>query len=172
MLRSGYMQSLSPSRKMRDALHIGQAPPGDPPTLTNMEKLAAPVLQRPAKRNYPALVSALQTLGYSITGFIATAVVGLDGQPVAQVAVDDIDISQLCGYFSSILQGALGSLQDGGLGGFEDTVISSADRHVLIRLVSSDKDTFQVLITTRESEPLESLEQMANVEDAIAAALR
>ena len=90
---------------------------------------------------------------------------------VAQVAIDDIDISQLCGYFSSILQGALGSLQDGGLGGFEDTVISSAGRHVLIRLVGSDKDAFQVLITTRESEPLESLVEMANVEDAIADAL-
>jgi len=172
MVRSGYLHSQSPSRKMSDALHLKEAPPGDSPTLTSMEKLAAPVLQRPAKRNYPALVSALQTLGYSITGFIATAVVGLDGQPVAQVAIDDVDISQLCGYFSSILQGALGSLQDGGLGGFEDTVISSADRHILIRLVGSDKDTFQVLITTRESEPLDSLEKMANVEDAIAAALR
>jgi DNA-binding response OmpR family regulator/predicted regulator of Ras-like GTPase activity (Roadblock/LC7/MglB family) len=172
MVRSGYLHSQSPSRKMSDALHLKEAPPGDSPTLTSMEKLAAPVLQRPAKRNYPALVSALQTLGYSITGFIATAVVGLDGQPVAQVAIDDVDISQLCGYFSSILQGALGSLQDGGLGGFEDTVISSADRHVLIRLAGSDKDSFQVLITTRESEPLESLEKMANVEDAIAAALR
>jgi len=171
MLRSGYLRSLSPSRKMSDAFHLEEAPPGDTPTLTNMEKLAAPVLQRPAKRNYPALVSALQTLGYTITGFIATAVVGLDGQSVAQVAIDDIDISQLCGYFSSILQGALGSLQDGGLGGFEDTVIASAGRHVLIRLVGSDKDAFQVLITTRETEPLESLVEMANVEDAIADAL-
>jgi len=165
---NGYLRNLPRSRKTSDALPIEEVQPSDSPTLTNMEKLAA---QRSAKCNFPSLVAALQTLGYSITGFIATAVVGLDGQPIAQVTIDDIDISPLCGYFSSILQGVIGSLQEGGWGDYEDTVITSANRHILMRLVGSDKDAFHVLVTTRESEPLESLEVMANVEAAIATAL-
>jgi predicted regulator of Ras-like GTPase activity (Roadblock/LC7/MglB family) len=136
-----------------------------------MQKLASPVLKRLTKHNYATLVSALQTLGYSITGFIATAVVGLDGQPIAQVTIDDVDISQLCGHFSSVLQGIISSLQEGGWGDYEDTVITSANRHILIRIVGSDKNAFHVLVTTRESEPLESIEVMANVEAAIATAL-
>jgi predicted regulator of Ras-like GTPase activity (Roadblock/LC7/MglB family) len=124
------------------------------------------------KRNYPALVAALQTIGYSITGFIAAAVVNLDGQPIAQVAIDDLDISPMCLHFSRVLQGALQSLSESNWGKYEDTIITSADRHILLRIVGSDKEAFQVLITTRESEPAESLEVMANVEGAIGAALR
>ena len=123
------------------------------------------------KRNYSALVAALQTLGYSIPGFIATAVVKLDGQPVAQVTLDDLDISQMCGYFSSILQGALLSLEGGNWGHHEDTIITSATQHILLRLVGSGRETFQVLITSRESDPKESLGVMANVEAAIISAL-
>lgn len=123
------------------------------------------------KHNYPALVSALQTLGYSIPGFIAAAVVGLDGQPVAQVAVDDLDISQVCGYFSTILLGVLRSLEQVGRGAHEETVITSENRHILLRIVGNKRSAFQVLITTREAEPGESLEVMANVEGAISAAL-
>jgi DNA-binding response OmpR family regulator/predicted regulator of Ras-like GTPase activity (Roadblock/LC7/MglB family) len=158
-------------RRTSGALHAEAAAPSDSPTLTNMQKLASPVLKRLTKHNYTTLVAALQTLGYSITGFIATAVVGLDGQPIAQVTIDDVDISQLCGYFSSVLQGVISSLQEGGWGDHEDTVITSAYRHILIRIVGSDKNAFHVLVTTRESEPLESIEVMANVEAAIATAL-
>src|SRR5207248_1618231 len=47
--------------------------------------------QRAPRRNYQALVAALQTVGHSLTSFIAAAVVSLNGQPIAQVAVDDLD---------------------------------------------------------------------------------
>lgn len=136
--------------------------------LTDTARMGA---QRARKRNYPALVAALQTMGYSISGFIAAAVVTLDGQPIAQVAVDDLDISQMCGYFSIILQGALQSLEHGQWGDYADAVITSTHRHILLRVVSSDLDVFQVLITRRESDPAESLEVMTNVEGAIAAAM-
>jgi predicted regulator of Ras-like GTPase activity (Roadblock/LC7/MglB family) len=160
------LQSLSSSRKTSDALSLGE--PQESGLLTDPARMGA---QRSSKRNYTALVAALQTLGYSITGFIAAAVVSLDGQAIAQVAADDLDISQMCGYFSSILRGALQSLEHGHWGSYGDAVITSAHRHILLRLVGSDKDAFQVLITTRESAPVESLEVMANVEGAIAAAL-
>jgi len=127
---------------------------------------------RAAKRNYAALVAALQTLGYTVRGFIASAVVSLDGQPVAQVAVDDLDISLLCGYFSTIVQGALLSLDHSKWGQFEQTVITSATHHILLRIVGSEKEAFQVLITTHEANPVQSLEIMTNVEGAITAALR
>jgi len=127
---------------------------------------------RAAKRNYVALVAALQTLGYAVRGFIASAVVSLDGQPVAQVAVDDLDISLLCGYFSTIMQGALLSLDQSKWGQFEQTVITSATHHILLRIVGSEKEAFQVLITTHEANPVQSLEIMTNVEGAITAALR
>jgi CheY-like chemotaxis protein/predicted regulator of Ras-like GTPase activity (Roadblock/LC7/MglB family) len=171
---SGPLQSLSLARKPGDPSSFdeqrnsGTLLPGNATSQT--AKLRA---QRAAiKRNYPALVAALQTIGYSITGFIAAAVVNLDGQPIAQVAIDDLDISPMCLHFSRVLQGALQSLSESNWGKYEDTIITSADRHILLRIVGSDREAFQVLITTRESEPAESLEVMANVEGAIGAALR
>ena len=133
---------------------------------------SAPGVQRSAKRNYPALVAALQTLGYSISGFIAAAVVSMDGQPVAQVAIDDLDISQLCKSFSIMLQGALQSLDQQQWGDYERMVITSTDRHILLTVVGDGQDAFQVLITTREADLAESLEVLQNVEGAIGAALK
>jgi len=125
-----------------------------------------------ARRNYAALVSALQTLGYSIVGFIAAAVVSIDGHPVAQVAVDDLDISSMCRYFSTIQKNALQVLGNAEEDDYEETVITSSTRHILMRIVNTEQKAFLVLITTREASPMESLEVMANVEGAISAALR
>lgn len=127
--------------------------------------------QRTGKRNYTALVGALQTLGYSIQDFVATAVVSMDGQPIAQVAVDDLDISLMCGHFSSILQGVFLSLDQGAWGSFDHTIITSLTHHILLRLLGSDREAFQILITTRESDPVESLKILTNVEAAIVSAL-
>jgi DNA-binding response OmpR family regulator/predicted regulator of Ras-like GTPase activity (Roadblock/LC7/MglB family) len=123
------------------------------------------------KRNYPALAAALQTLGYSVPGFVASAVVSLDGIPIAQVAVDELDIAPMCMYFSSVMQGVLQALEQGQWEDYEHTVITSRSQYIFLRIVGDKKDVFQVLITTRESDPSESLEVMANVEAAVAAAL-
>ena len=125
-----------------------------------------------ARRNYPALAAALQTLGYSVAGFVASAVVGMDGTPVAQVAVDELDISSMCMHFSSIVQGALHALEQGYWDHYEHTIITSNTQHILLRLIANQKDFFQVLITTRETSPANSLDVMANIEAAISAALR
>ena len=163
---SGLLQSLAQARKTSDALALsGQQESG--PLASNTGTFGSS--PRTQKRNYPALVTALQTLGYGIPGFIAAAVVSLDGQPIAQVAVDELDIANMCGYFSTILQGVLLSLEHGKWGKYEDVVISSAERHILLRMIG--EGAFQVLITSRESDPGESLEVMANVEGAIGAAL-
>src|SRR5579875_1402646 len=90
--------------------------------------------------NYDALVLALQTLGYTVTGFIAAAVVTLDGQPIAQVAVDDLDISRVCRHFSTILKSVLQSLDQGAWGEYEDMVITSGDRRILMGLVGQAKN--------------------------------
>ncbi len=95
----------------------------------------------------------------------------MDGQPIAQVTVDDLDISRLCGYFSSIMHGVLFSLDQSAQGHYENTIITSTSQRILLRLVGNDRETFQVLITTREADPVESLEIMANVEAAIESAL-
>jgi DNA-binding response OmpR family regulator/predicted regulator of Ras-like GTPase activity (Roadblock/LC7/MglB family) len=123
-----------------------------------------------SKYNYTSLVSALQTLGYTINGFLAAAVVSLDGRTMAHVAVDNLDISGMSIHFSYILQSIL-QLDEGAWGGYEHTVITHADRHILLRLVGSEKNAFQVLITTRDADPQHSLEIMANAESAISAAL-
>ncbi len=125
-----------------------------------------------ARRNYAALVSALQTLGYSIVGFIAAAVVSIDGHPVAQVAVDELDISSMCRYFSAIQKSVLQTLGNAQEDEYEETIITSSTRHILMRMVDTEKKAFLVLMTTREAIPMESLEVMANVEGAISAALR
>ena len=124
-----------------------------------------------SKRNYPALAAALQTIGYSVGGFIASAVVSLDGTPIAQVAVDEIDISPLCAYLSSIVQGAVRTTEPERGGSWEHIVITSSTQHILLRVLSRKKDVFQVLITTREAAPAESLDVLANVEVALTAAL-
>ena len=132
--------------------------------------------------NYASLVSALQTLGYSVQGFIAAAVVTMEGQPVAQVAVDDLDISGLCQHLSQIVRDMLYLLRQGNLGEFEDTVITSGDRTILLRVIRdrnengqpprNEEEAFQVLITTRKADTTECIGMMANVEGAIATALR
>ncbi len=127
---------------------------------------------RTSKRNYSALVAALQTLGYSVPGFVASAVVSLDGQPIAQVALGDLDIAPVCKHFSNILQGVLLSLDQGNWGYHEDTVITSGEHYIFLRVVGGERNAFQVLITTREADPMESLEVMANVEGAISSALQ
>jgi CheY-like chemotaxis protein len=127
--------------------------------------------QRTPKRNYQALTAALQTVGYSTKGFIAAAVVSLNGQPIAQVAIDDLDISPVCHHFSQILQGALQSLKQGKWGNYQETLISSATHYILLRLIGTDVAAFQLLITTRDADPIESFEVMANVEAAITSAL-
>jgi len=126
---------------------------------------------RTQKRNYAALSEALQTLGFSIPGFIATALVSMDGQPIAQVAVDDLDISRLYEYFSNSMQSALRALGEGAFGHYEDTILTSLTHFILFRLVGSSRDTFQVLIVTRDTDPVECLEIMANIEPALEAAL-
>jgi predicted regulator of Ras-like GTPase activity (Roadblock/LC7/MglB family) len=125
----------------------------------------------PGRRNYPALVAALQTPGYSVPGFIASAVIGLDGVPIAQVAVDDKDISPLCAYLSTVLEGAGQALGSERGGACEHIVIASSTQQILLRALSTKKDIFQVLITTRETSPAESLEVLANVESALIGAL-
>ena len=57
-------------------------------------------------------------------------------------------------------------------GNHENTIISSANYHVLMCIVGEARNAFQLLITTRESNPMEGLEVMASVRDAINVALR
>jgi DNA-binding response OmpR family regulator/predicted regulator of Ras-like GTPase activity (Roadblock/LC7/MglB family) len=121
------------------------------------------------KRNYPALAAALQTIGYSVAGFVASAVVGLDGTPIAQVAVDEMDISPLCTYLSTVVQGASRAIERGGA--CEHIVITSNTQHILLRILSKKKEVFQVLITSRETTPAECLDVLTNVEAALTAAL-
>ncbi len=123
------------------------------------------------RKNYAALVSALQTLGYSLPGFIAAAVVDVDGQLIAQVAVDDTDISQTWQLLSIVQRSVLNALQSDVWGVYEETIMTTASRHVLMRAISSDTKVFLVLITTREANFTDSQEILTNVEGAIGAAL-
>jgi predicted regulator of Ras-like GTPase activity (Roadblock/LC7/MglB family) len=127
--------------------------------------------RRTRKRNYVALSEALQSLGFSIPGFIATALVSMDGQPIAQVSIDDIDISSLCDYFSITVQGALRALDEGVFGHYEDIIITSLTHFIMLRLVGSSSDIFQVLIVTRDMDPVKCLEMMTNSGPALEAAL-
>jgi DNA-binding response OmpR family regulator len=127
--------------------------------------------RRAQKRDYEALIATLQTFGFSIPGFIATAIVRIDGQPIAQVAVKELDISRTCEYFSRSMRAMLQAVNEGALGHYEDTIITSLTHFILFRLVGSNKEIFQVLIVTRDTDPVECLEIMANIEPALEAAL-
>jgi DNA-binding response OmpR family regulator/predicted regulator of Ras-like GTPase activity (Roadblock/LC7/MglB family) len=160
--------------KTTDNLREDMAPVTDAAPSTSMESsvLITDVQTRGnQKRNYAALTTALQTLGFSIPGFIATAIVNIDGQPIAQVAVNDQDISRICEYLSSSMQGALRALEVGDFGQYEDTIITSPTHFILFRLVGSSRSIFQVLIVTRDTDPVECLKIMANIEPVLEAAL-
>ena len=122
-------------------------------------------------KNHAALVSALQTLGYSISGFVAAAVIDVDSHPFAQVAIDDTDSSHVWQLLSLVQRSVLDALQSEEWGVYEETVMTTVSRHVLMHAISGDKKAFLVLITTRETPFTVSLEIMANVEGAIASAL-
>ena len=172
--RSGPLQSLTPSRRTSDTHPLRQRDTTTGANGTSSSSLQAMPRRSATKRNYnyDALVSALQTLGYSINGFVAAAVVSIDGQPIAQVAVDDLDMSHMCKYFSVIMKSVLQALDAGVWGAYEDVVITSVDRYILLRVIGNERSAFQVLVTTREAKPTESGAVMVNVEGAIASALR
>ncbi len=50
-------------------------------------------------------------------------------------------------------------------------MITNRSQHILLRLIGKQKTIFQALITTRETDPTASLDVMANVDAALAAAL-
>lgn len=126
----------------------------------------------PGKRNYPALAAALQTLGYSVPGFIAAAVAGLDGAPIAQVTIDDTDISPLCTHLGAIARETLQTLSQDDKEACEHIMIVSRTRYTLLRLIGKQNNFLQILVTTRESDPVQSLDVMTNVEAAITAILQ
>jgi len=62
-------------------------------------------------------------------------------------------------------------LEEGAFGRYEDTIMTSLTHFILFRLVGSSRDIFQVLIVTRDTDPVECLEIMANIESVLEAAL-
>ncbi|HTI13404.1 MAG TPA: response regulator [Dictyobacter sp.] len=125
-----------------------------------------------AQHNYTTLIAALQSLGYSVPGFIATAILTSDGQPVAQVAADGIDISKMSKYFSTIQKSALLVFDQGEWGEYRDTILTSAKSHIMMRVVGNPKKIFHVLVTSRASNPTASLQMMSNIEESISSVLR
>ena len=140
--------------------------------LSSADAASSSAQRQVTQKNYAALVSALQTLGYSISGFIAAAVINFESQPIAQVAIDDADISQTWRLLSIVQQSVLDAVRMDEWGAYEETVLTTSSRHVLMRGIGAERQAFLVLITSREASSTDSLEIMANVEGAISAALR
>ena len=69
------------------------------------------------------------------------------------------------------MQSVLRALEVGAFGHYEDTIITSLTHFILFRLVGSSRDIFQVLIVTHDTNPVECLEIMANMEPVLEAAL-
>jgi hypothetical protein len=95
----------------------------------------------------------------------------VDSHLIAQVAMDDKDKSQIWQLLGAMQQSVLNALQSDEWGIYEETIVTSGSRHVLIHAIGSDKKAFLVLITRREANLTESREIMANLEGAITAAL-
>ncbi|MBX5450627.1 response regulator [Thermogemmatispora sp.] len=170
---TGPRPAMSPSQSATGSLssaNMGGAAGSGPLPASAASGKSGP-LPRTSRRNISAIVAALQTLGYAIPGFVATAVLSMDGQPIAQVSVDDLDLSPMGSHLKATIQGILRSLELGGWGTYEDLVVTSSQHRLLLRLIEGGTAAFHVLVTTREADLKESMEVMANVEGAIAAAL-
>jgi len=171
---SSPLQSLEALKRNSAALPPGETQTGknDATAAQNSPSWEVADAGLSSRRNYPALAAALQALGYSLPGFIAAAVVGLDGTPIAQVTVDDTDISPLCAHLSGIARQVVHILWQDDTDACDSLVLSGQARHTLLRLVGPKKHVLQILVTTRESDPARSLAVMATVEDAITATLQ
>jgi CheY-like chemotaxis protein/predicted regulator of Ras-like GTPase activity (Roadblock/LC7/MglB family) len=122
--------------------------------------------------NYASLVAALQTLGYAIAGFEAAAVVTMEGKPIAQVSIDDQDLSQHCKHLCATLKSAL-QLQEGQEeDALESLVLERNRRRTLLRVVGSERDTFLALMTRRDADLAVSRDIIDTIENAINVALR
>jgi predicted regulator of Ras-like GTPase activity (Roadblock/LC7/MglB family) len=124
-----------------------------------------------SRRNYTSLVSALQTLGYGLPGFVAAAVASVDGIPLAQVAVDDRDLTDFCRQLTNVIAETRQALVVNGWEFHEQTLITSADGYALIRPVGYKREAFLLVLTTREAIPTSSQPMLVTVEIAIASAL-
>jgi hypothetical protein len=147
----GNLQSLSPSRPLGEDRLPPRRRSG---ALTNTRQ----------HYNYPALVSALQTLGYAIKGFVAAAIIDQFGQSVAQVAIDEADVTTL---YQQIGTTVLNMQQT--FSSLEETVITTAEYRFLIRKLSASM--FQALITSHDADLAECLSIMTNVEGPMSSAL-
>jgi predicted regulator of Ras-like GTPase activity (Roadblock/LC7/MglB family) len=123
------------------------------------------------RRDYPAMVSALQSLGYSVPGFVATALATLDGQPIAQVAVGELDISGLCKHFSRMLRSALLVLDAALWGAFQQQVIVSTDRAIILKSMGEDHQVFLILVTTSTTKTSEALDAIEKIGGTLKKAL-
>nr|BBH88844.1 hypothetical protein KTC_35950 [Thermosporothrix sp. COM3] len=130
--------------------------------------------QRAIRRNlnYGALVSVLQTLGYSVRGFVAAAVITSEGQPIAQVAIEELDVSRAGKQLSIALQNVVQSLHQSGWGGFDDLMIASTERMLFLRTVGAEKNAFLVLMTSRDVDTTECRKLLVDAENAIDGALK
>ncbi|HEY4388526.1 MAG TPA: response regulator, partial [Ktedonobacteraceae bacterium] len=146
--------------------------------LMNNGQISQPIqainAQRITRRgyNYASLIAALQTLGYAISGFESAAIASIEGQPIAQVSIDDQDLSQACRQHSVLLKNALQMQDSQQRDVFEDLIIQSRRKRVLLRMVGDERNVFLLLITTREADLSTSQEVVSNIENAISAALR
>jgi hypothetical protein len=65
----------------------------------------------------------------------------------------------------------LQAMEEGAFGHYEDTIVTSLTHFILFRLIGRSRDVFQVLIVSRDTDPVECLEVMANIEPVLEAAL-
>jgi DNA-binding response OmpR family regulator/predicted regulator of Ras-like GTPase activity (Roadblock/LC7/MglB family) len=130
-------------------------------------------VQRSIRRNYnyASLVAALQTLGYAIPGFESAAIVSMEGQPIAQVSIDDQDLSQLCKQLSQLLKSTLQAYSSGENDLFEDLIVQSQLKRTLLRIVGQERNVFLMLITSRDADLNITREIVLNIDNAISAAL-
>lgn len=130
--------------------------------------------QRSIRRryNYSALVAGLQSLGYALPGFIASAVVNLEGQPIAQVAVEEVEISRLSKFFSMVMGEGNDIFADEVWGGCGDVLINSVKRQTLLRLLGEERNVFLVLIVARDTDLVAYRDMIGTIEYALNAALR
>ncbi len=77
----------------------------------------------------------------------------------------------MCKHLSTMMRSTFQALDEGACGAYEQLVITSAERYVLLRVLGDSRKAFQVLVTTRQAKITESNSVMGNVEGAIAAAL-
>ncbi|TKJ31290.1 MAG: hypothetical protein CEE40_01930 [Chloroflexi bacterium B3_Chlor] len=114
-----------------------------------------------AKKRSP-LAALLEEMGGEIPGFVAAAVVGMDGLPVAEYATKDFDVETAAAQFALVMKLVEKSAAQIGSDEIEDNLVTAKDAYILTRYLG-DGSYFLATAVDRDAASLGNVRLMTRM---------